>query len=52
MTKSPVSAYLATIGARGGKIGGKATGASKKRRPEHYAAMVKARRAKAGKDEK
>lgn len=47
-----VSEYLANIGAKGGRIGGKATGARKKRSPAHYKAMVKARRAKAGKVEK
>lgn len=50
MKKSPVSAYLAKIGARGGKIGGKAGGARKKRSPAHYKAMAKARRDKAAKD--
>lgn len=47
MKKSSVSAYLAKIGARGGKIGGKATGARKKRSAEHYKAMAKAKRDKA-----
>ncbi len=44
--KNEISSYLAAIGRRGGKIGGKATGARKKRSPEHYQAMVKARKAK------
>lgn len=52
MTKEAVTAYLATIGAAGGRIGGRAAGARKKRSAAHYRAMVKARRAKAGKVEK
>lgn len=40
--KSAVKEYLATIGSKGGK----ATGQRKARSPEHYAKMVKARKAK------
>lgn len=42
-----VREYLASIGAEGGKKGGKASGPRKRRSPEHYAKMVAARRAKA-----
>lgn len=45
-TTKAVREYLAAIGAEGGKKGGKATGKRKARSPEHYAKMVKARKAK------
>jgi hypothetical protein len=41
-----ISEWAARIGAKGGKVGGKATGPSKNRGPEHYAKMVAARKAK------
>jgi hypothetical protein len=41
-----VSAYMAAIGAEGGKKGGTAKGKRKARPPEHYAKMVAARKAK------
>jgi hypothetical protein len=42
----PIKKYMAEIGAKGGKIGGKAAGERKKRSPEHYRKMVEARKAK------
>jgi hypothetical protein len=44
--RSAVSEYLATIGSKGGK----ATGKSKARSPEHYQKMVAARKAKRASD--
>ena len=41
-----VSAYMAQIGAEGGKKGGTAKGKRKARPPEHYRKMVAARKAK------
>lgn len=41
-----VSAYMAKIGAEGGKKGGTAKGKRKARDPEHYRKMVEARKAK------
>jgi hypothetical protein len=48
VTRTPkeVREYLASIGAKGGQKGGKAKGKRKARSPEHYAKMVKARKAK------
>lgn len=40
----PIKKYMAEIGARGGRVGGKASGDRKKRSAEHYAKMVEARR--------
>lgn len=48
--RDPVKAYLAKIGAEGGKKGGKAAGKRKDRGPEHYAKMVAARKAKRATD--
>jgi hypothetical protein len=44
--QDPVREYLAEIGARGGAVGGRASGPRKARSAEHYAAMVEARRIK------
>jgi hypothetical protein len=41
-----VREYLAAIGAKGGKVGGKASGPRKNRGPAHYAKMVAVRKAK------
>lgn len=41
-----VSAYMAKIGAEGGKKGGTAKGKRKARPPEHYQKMVEARKTK------
>ena len=45
-----VREYLASIGSKGGKVGGKASGDRKNRGPEHYAKMVAARKAKRATD--
>ena len=42
MKKSDLSKYMATIGAKGGRVGG----ATKARSPEHYRKMVEARNRK------
>jgi hypothetical protein len=41
-----VSAYMAAIGAEGGKKGGTAKGKRKARSPEHYRKMAEARKKK------
>jgi hypothetical protein len=43
---SQITKYLAAIGKKGGQKGGLAKGKRKARSPEHYANMVKARKAK------
>ena len=54
MTKPPkaVSAYLARIGAAGGKVGGKTKGPSKRRSDAHYARLAADKKAKAAKRRK
>jgi hypothetical protein len=39
-----VSEYLAHIGSKGGRVGGKATGAPKRRSREHYAKIAEIQR--------
>jgi hypothetical protein len=48
MSRPPkaVSAYLAAIGAAGGRKGGKAKGASKRRTPAHYEMLAAMKRKK------
>lgn len=45
MVDKMISDYMKTIGAAGGRKGGKMTGPKKARSPEHYARMVAARQA-------